>query len=410
MAVGIEAINAYVGQACVDVRDLFAHRGLDLSRFENLMMEQRSVNLPCEDAVTNAVNAAAPVVAALGPDGRDSIELLIVATESGVDLGKSLGTYVHQWLGLSRRCRSFEVKQACYAGTAALQSAAALVAATPVPGIRALVIATDSPGVAVAGSYVEPSEGAGAVAMLVSAQPDILQLDPGACGFHTFEVMDTLRPRPDVDIVDSDLSLLSYLTCLEQSFLGYRDRVAHADIRDTFDYLAFHTPFAGMVRGAHRMLLRKQTGLATDAIDADFGRRLAPSLAYPTQVGNLFSAALYLALCSLVDTAEFGRPKRIGLFSYGSGCASEFYSGVVPAGAKAVLARQRIGARVAERHKLSMAEYDTVNELNGLKAFGARDVVFDPAPYRSLYASHVTGRRLLVLDRIVDFHREYRWS
>ena len=28
----------------------------------------------------------------------------------------------------------------------------------------------------------------------------------------------------------------------------------------------------------------------------------------------------------------------------------------------------------------------------------------------SLYASHVAGRRLLVLDRIVDFHREYRWS
>src|SRR5205823_2144591 len=223
MAVGIEAINAYVGQACVDVRSLFEHRGLDLSRFENLMMEQRSVNLPCEDAVTNAVNAATP-----------------------------------------------------------------LVAATPVPGMRALVIATDSPGVAVAGSYVEPSEGAGAVAMLVSAQPDVLQLDPGACGYHTFEVMDTLRPRPDVDVVDSDLSLLSYLTCLEQSFLGYRERVRHTDIRETFDHLVFHTPFAGMVRGAHRLLPRKQTSLTPAAIDADLVRRLAPSLAYPLQVGNLF--------------------------------------------------------------------------------------------------------------------------
>src|SRR5947207_99918 len=315
MAIGIEAINAYVGQACVDVRSLFEHRGLDLSRFENLMMEQRSVNLPCEDAVTNAVNAAAPLVAALGPEGRDSIELLVVATESGVDLGKSLGTYVHHWLGLSRRCRSFEVKQACYAGTAALQSAAAIVAATPVPGMRALVIATDSPGVAVAGSYVEPSEGGGAVAMLVSGQPDVLQLDPGASGFHTFEVMDTLRPRPDVDVVDSDLSLLSYLTCLEQSFLGYRERVRHADIHTTFDFLAFHTPFAGMVRGAHRMLLRKQTRLAPDAIDADFTRRVAPSLAYPTQVGNLFSAALYLALFTLVLSYELPRHMQYHLFT-----------------------------------------------------------------------------------------------
>src|SRR5947207_6486506 len=81
MAIGIEAINAYVGQACVDVRSLFEHRGLDLSRFENLMMEQRSVNLPCEDAVTNAVNAAAPLVPAPGPDARDTTDPLTATTQ-----------------------------------------------------------------------------------------------------------------------------------------------------------------------------------------------------------------------------------------------------------------------------------------------------------------------------------------
>lgn len=127
MDLGIEAVNAYVGGASLDTRTLFEARGLDMRRFGNLMMRQKSVNLPCEDAVTNAVNAAKPLVEALAPHERDRIELVIVGTESGVDFGKPLSTYVHDALGLGRRCRSFETKHACYGGTAALRTAAALL-------------------------------------------------------------------------------------------------------------------------------------------------------------------------------------------------------------------------------------------------------------------------------------------
>lgn len=408
--VGVEDVNVYAGRACLDVRELFEARGLDLSRFANLMMDRRSVNLPCEDQVTNAVNAAKPLVDALTPAQRDTVELVVVATESGLDFGKPLSTYVHRHLGLGPRCRSFEVKHACYGGTAALQTAAAMVAASPVPDARALVIATDIAGPASGGSYWEPSEGAGAVAMLVGADAAVLRLDVGANGYHTMEVMDTLRPRPDVDVVNSDLSLLAYLTCLEESFAGYRQRVEGADIVDTFDYLAFHIPFAGMVKGAHRTLLRRTKGMARAAIDADFEARMAPALTYTSQVGNLYSGSLYLALCSLIDHADFRAARRVGLFSYGSGCGSEFFSGVVSARASARLAARSIEKALAERRLLSVAEYERVNGLIGDRAFGVRDAVLDTSPYQSIVDSHVTGRGLLLLDRIEDFHRSYRWS
>lgn len=405
MAPGIEAIHPYVACSYVDVRELFEQRGLASDRFENLMMVEKSVNLPGEDAVTNAVNAARPLVDALSPAERASVELLVVATESGLDFGKPLSTYVHHYLDLPSRCRSFEVKHACYGGTAALQTAAALVAASPDPAARALVVATDAPTAAARGTHWEPSEGAGAVAMLVGRQPGILELDPGASGFHTYEVMDTARPAVDEEIVDPDLSLLAYLSCLQESFQAYQRRVPGADPVTTFDYLAFHTPFAGMVKGAHRTLLRRTTSLRPDAIEADFTRRVAPSLAYPQRVGNLFSAALYLALCSLVENVPAGPPQRVGLFSYGSGCASEFFSGVVTPGVGL-----KVSEALARRYRLTVAEYDRLTSGLHRRGFGVKEAEFDPAEWNPVYDASMAGRELLVLDRIKDFHREYRWT
>jgi polyketide biosynthesis 3-hydroxy-3-methylglutaryl-CoA synthase-like enzyme PksG len=410
MAVGIEAISVYAGRACLDVRRLSQARGLDMRRFDNLMMAEKSVNLPCEDAVTNAVNAAKPLVDALSPAERDRIELLIVGTESGLDFAKPISTYVHEYLELNRNCRSFETKHACYGGTAALQMAACFVRAGAIPGVKALVIAADAASVADRMSYWEPSQGAGAVAMLVSDRPDILNLDPGANGYYTHEVMDTLRPRCDLEAGDTDLSLLSYLEGLDKSFRMYRERVVGTDILTTFDYLVFHAPFAGMVKGAHRVLLRKQGHTRPEVIESDFEARMSPSLIYCARVGNVYSASLYLALCSLIAHAGFEIPRRIGLFSYGSGSASEFYSGVVPAGAPQKLAAFAIGDAIDRRYCLSMSEYESVSDMSVDRMGGVENKVFDTSCYCKIYEACFAGRRLLALSRILNFHREYAWS
>src|SRR5215217_5996422 len=99
-SVGIEALHVYAGVASLDSRVLAEHRGLDLRRFDNLMMREKSVALPSEDPVSFAVNAAKPVVDALAPAEKDAIELLITCSESGIDFGKSISTYVHDHLGL----------------------------------------------------------------------------------------------------------------------------------------------------------------------------------------------------------------------------------------------------------------------------------------------------------------------
>ncbi len=408
--VGIESINAYCGAACLDIRELFHARGLSMERFDNLLMERKSVGLPCEDPVTNGVNAAYPILDGLTEQERGRIELLIAATESGLDFGKAISTYILDVLGLGRNCRVFEIKQACYAGTAALQTAAAFIASGASPRAKALVVATDCASAVVRQTYVEPSQGTGAVAFLVSDQPHIMEIDKGAAGYYSYEVMDTCRPYPDQEKGDADLSLLSYLDCLQNSFNAYRQKVEGADSLDTFDFLAFHTPFGGMVKGAHRNLMRRQKQKTPEEIQIDFDKRLAPSMIYCTKVGNLYSASLYLALCSLIDHAPLTEFNRVGLFSYGSGCASEFFSGIVTPKSRSTLGPMNIGEAIEERYALSMEEYDALLDLNAQWRFGVQDKTVDISAFSKIYNHFFDGRHKLVLKRIHHYHREYLWS
>ena len=320
------------------MRALAQHRGLDMARFENLLMSEKTVALPYEDPVTFAVNAAKPLVDALTPEELDRIEMVVTCTESSFDFGKSLSTYVHDLLGLNRNCRLFELKNACYSGVAGLQMAVNLVLSQTSPGAKALVIATDISRFLVADggdaltqdwSFAEPSGGAGAVAMLVGESPRVFQIDVGANGYYGYEVMDTCRPSADSEAGDADLSLLSYLDCCEKSFLEYQRRVPEADYAGSFGYLAFHTPFGGMIKGAHRSLMRKLAQARPAEIEVDFERRVSPGLAYCRRIGNSMGAAAMMSLLSTISNAEIDAPARVGCFSYGSGCCSEFFSGVV---------------------------------------------------------------------------------
>src|ERR1700722_220557 len=223
-SVGIEAINVFGGSAYVNVEKLAGHRKLDATRFKNLLMKEKTIALPYEDPITFGLNAARPLIEAMTPDEKDRIEMVISCTESAFDFGKSMSTYFHKLLGLNRNCRLFELKNACYSGVAGFQMAVNFVLSQASPGAKVLVIATDMARfMTVEGgealtqdwSFAEPSSGAGAVALIVSEQPYIFQVDVGANGYYGYEVMDTCRPVPEGDAGDADLSLLSYLDCCE---------------------------------------------------------------------------------------------------------------------------------------------------------------------------------------------------
>ena len=418
--VGIEALNVYAGVAKLDLKVLAAARGLDPIRFEKLLMQEKSVAMPYEDPVSYAVNAAKPLVDMMSEIEKQSIELLIVCTESGIDFGKSISTYVHDYLKLSRHCRLFEVKQACYSGTAGLQMAVNFVLSESRArtNAKALVIATDisrfwptndTDSILEDWAYAEPSSGAGAVALLVSNQPSLFQMDVGCSGYYGYEVMDAARPRPDSEFGDSDLSLLSYLDCCENAYRHYEAKVLDVDYQDTFGYLAFHTPFGGMVKGAHRTMMRKFKTRNSDEIEHDFNRRVMPSLRYCQQVGNIMGGTLFLALASLIDHGVlYPTAQRIGMFSYGSGCCSEFFSGIVTPNAQLLLAEKKIAKHLATRYPLNIEQYKNLLQSSQQVAFGTRNVTPSLLTIPEIWPQ-IQGSGLLMLQSIKNFHRQYQW-
>jgi polyketide biosynthesis 3-hydroxy-3-methylglutaryl-CoA synthase-like enzyme PksG len=414
--VGIEAMNVFAGTACLDVAKLARHRNLDMDRFENLLMKEKTVALPYEDPITFGVNAAKPIVDALSADEKDRIEMVISCTESAFDFGKSMSTYFHDLLGLNRNCRLFEIKNACFSGVAGLQMAINFILSQTSPGAKALVIATDVSRFMVEEggdaltedwSFAEPSGGAGSVAMLVSEKPYVFQIDVGANGYYGYEVMDTCRPTPDGDAGDSDLSLLSYLDCCENAYLEYQKRVAGVEYTTSFGYLAFHVPFGGMVKGAHRNIMRKVAKADPKKIEEDFQRRVMPGMNYCQRVANIMGATTMLSLASTIDNGNFDTPQRIGCFSYGSGCCSEFFSGIVRKEGQDLVRALKIKEQLDKRYQISIEEYEQLLKNSTSVKFGTRNLVLDTNFIPQ--ARTAQGKETLFLKEIKEFHRIYEW-
>ena len=191
--VGIEKIGIWPGTLSLSMEALCEARGQDPGELHDVMMiDERSVNPLWEDPVTTAVNAAAAI---LSEEDRRRIELLIVASESGVDYEKPMSTWVQRYLELTPHCRNFEVKHACYGGTGGFQMAAHWIATGLNRGAKALLICTDQSR-AHLGMPWEYVLGAGAAAILISEEPRIAELEIGKSGFWTHEVSDLKPTNP----------------------------------------------------------------------------------------------------------------------------------------------------------------------------------------------------------------------
>lgn len=348
-AVGIESVGFYVPRYFVDMRRLAAARGADPDKYvHGLGQHKMCVAPPDEDVVTMGASAAH---LALRDVDESEIDSVFFATESGVDQSKAAAIYVHRLLGLPSACKTVEFKQACASSTVALLAARALVAS----GMdrKVLVVAADVARYEL-GSPGEPTQGAGAVALVVSRQPRIMSLEEGH-GAHTEDVMDFWRPNYRREaLVDGKYSIKVYIRSLCEAWKRYHAATGRAFA--DHQRFCYHLPFTRMAEKAHAHLVVTATG--KHAAREEMGRHIDAGLVYNREIGNTYTASLYIALCSLLENEELPASGRIGMFAYGSGCLGIFFSGLLTAGYREFLHREEHRRQLRERTELSVAEYE----------------------------------------------------
>ena len=139
MNIGIDKIGFATANYVLKLADLAEARNIAPEKLsKGLLVKEFSVAPVTEDIVTMGASAAAAI---LTEEDKNEIDMVIVASESGIDQSKASAVFVHGLLRIQPFARSFEMKEACYSATAALDYAKLHVEKRP--SSKVLVIASD---------------------------------------------------------------------------------------------------------------------------------------------------------------------------------------------------------------------------------------------------------------------------
>ncbi|MFA1612311.1 hydroxymethylglutaryl-CoA synthase [Halobellus rubicundus] len=408
-AVGIDAIEIRTGKLRLDLPNTFAPvKGEDPGKYtKGIGIQYSSLPDVYEDIVTMGANAAKRLMDRKGLT-PDDIGRIDVATESAFDNSKPVSTYIAGCLesvydGDFHHANKGERKFACLAGTQSIDDAYNWIRAGRNRGRAALVIATDT-ALYERGDPGEATQGAGAVAMLIDEDPDIVALSTEQ-GYGSADETDFLKPNQQFPSVDGQRSIQVYLARMREALEDY-ESVAGETHPDDFVYFPFHTPYPGMVRKAallgYRHITRDteiEDALADDIgmqpREGDYADRedyedairaymdelketrryqewyeqaIEPTVDISGQVGNWYTGSVHVARLSALRAAAerdadlAGEKLLVG--SYGSGAQAEIHSETVQDGWREAIDAVDVESQLDARYDLDFEEYELVHDAH----------------------------------------------
>lgn len=379
-SVGIGDLAVYVPNPRISSTNLVAHRAAtddDLhTKLERAVAYtgQEFVRFPepWEDTVTMGAQAAATLLEQeAGRHVAPDLRYLATGTETSVDHSKPVAAYVQGALqranyAVPETLSTFQVQHACAGGTLSLISIAALLAHTSSRHEWGMVICSDIAKYR-AGSTGEITQGAGAVALSVSREPALLEIDLSAVGVASRDVDDFFRPLgSDTAMVKGRYSLRCYREALEQAVADCATRLSlsTADLLQQTDLFVLHVPYYSLPLDGLAALVRKHLDLDQDGAQAFLRARGFQAALEPTRkLGNLYTGSMFMSLAFLLQERlqHFGDAlvgKRVLLASYGSGNTMLVVPASVAPQAPFVIRSWDLNALLAHMRDAGMEEYD----------------------------------------------------
>lgn len=392
---GIEDLSVALPALYLPIEDLADARGIEPAKLRHgLGLINMALCDVDEDVITLAARATIDLITKNSLSPAD-IGRIYVGTESSVDGSKPIASYV---LGLVKnhfdvagvstsqlnRCDVVDLTFACIGAVDAMHNSLAWLHTPAAQGKVAIVVATDDAKYEL-DSTGEYTQGAGAVAVLLKAEPRLMSIDlaigVSSCDEHDFfkplrlhknatdfsnAASDTLMvEHKETPIFDGPFSNKTYTNRIVEAYEHYKEQHESTTLADHAKYV-FHLPYSyhgrrifpelyfqelkelglyddyleknGLTppdstldketyKGELRAFLKART--KTTAFKALLADKITQGEQLSSEVGNVYTASIFLALMStLFHSKEENLADQEVLFlAYGSGSKAKVFSG-----------------------------------------------------------------------------------
>ena len=273
MEIGIEAASYFVPKLYLSIEELANQRGIEEQKLKNgLGLNKISLLDINEDTATLAAEALLRLITDYDINPSE-ISRIYLGTESALDAAKPTATYSVQMVAsilenkYGKRCflncDVVDITFACIGAVDALHNALDFVRANPTK--KAVVIAADYAKYTLKSSG-EYTQGAGAVALLISNTPNLISID-NYWGVATESVFDFFKPRrqykkdtfnnlsdefperielfTDEPVFDGQYSNDCFKDRIREAYQHFKKEKNTTDnLLETWKHIVFHLPYA----------------------------------------------------------------------------------------------------------------------------------------------------------------------
>lgn len=417
MKTGIDAIAFDVAKIHLPIRTLAETRNIEPEKLEKglglLKMTLPDVH---QDTVVFGANALTKLI--LENDiNLSEISRIYVGTESGIDSSKPVGSFLialmEQKFGESTLsgCDVVDFTFACIGGIDALHNCIDYVRLNPEK--KAVVVTTDIAKYDLK-STGEYTQGAGALAMLITSDPKIIAFE-NHWAVDTKGLFDFFKPyrnisksditgnannepwfgnleaeieiHKDQPVFDGQYSNQCYMDRTRNAYFSFKKlKNTTATLYHSWETIIMHLPYAFQGRrmlseiyaldAATKILngnednAEYQNKLKEVSKSEDYKKfvtqKLQPAELASSLIGNLYTGSIFMGLLSALahyydenlDLAE----KKFGFLAYGSGSKSKVFEGIIQKDWQMAMANVKLFKTLENSHEIDFNTYEKLHK------------------------------------------------
>ncbi len=417
MKTGIDAISFDVANIHLPIKTLATARNIEPEKLEKgLGLIKMTLPDVHQDPVVFGANALTKLILDHNIN-LNEISRIYVGTESGIDSSKPISSFLislmEQKFGEDTlaECDVVDFTFACIGGVDALQNCIDFVKLNPAK--KAIVVTTDFAKYDL-NSTGEYTQGAGAVAMLVTSSPRIIAFDEN-WATSTKGVFDFFKPyrtlskeeitkntnndlwfdnleaeieiHKDQPVFDGQYSNQCYMDRTRDAYFTFKKlKNTTETLYNTWNSIIMHLPYSFQGRrmlseiyaldSAEKIIAENidtadyQTKIKevakSDAYKEFVTKKLQPAELASSLIGNLYTGSIFMGLLSTLahfyDTNKEIVGTQFGFLAYGSGSKSKVFEGTIQPQWKSALENVKLFENLKESTEIDFNTYESLHK------------------------------------------------